>query len=128
LANANNFAVEERNAVKSILWMNSYAIKNSKKFETKLEGYSLSTINFGNFEVISWKGDWSAARDIIIKASRKLNMKVVEAGYHQKGNLLQSLFMASREFAKVYSHGRFVGNVTLSLRSGKWTVRSEKLG
>jgi hypothetical protein len=128
LANANNFAVEERNAVKSIVWMNSYAIKNNKKFETKLEGYSLSTINFGNFEVISWKGDWSAARDIIIKASRKLNMKVVEAGYHQKGNLLKSLFMASREFAKVYNHGRFIGNLTLSIRSGKWTVRSEKLG
>jgi hypothetical protein len=87
LANADNFAVEERNAAKAIGWMNSYASKNNKKFETKLEGYTLSTINFGNFEVISWSGDWSTARNIIIRASRKLNIKIVEAGYHQKGNL-----------------------------------------
>jgi hypothetical protein len=127
LANADNFAVEERNAAKAVGWMNSYAIKNNKKFETKLEGYTLSTINFGNFEVISWSGDWSTARNIIIRASRKLNIKVVEAGYHQKGNLLQSLFLGSREFGKVYSGGHIIGNISLSMISGKWKVESEKL-
>jgi hypothetical protein len=127
LANADNFAVEERNAAKAIGWMNSYAIKNNKKFETKLEGYTLSTINFGNFEVISWSGDWSTARNIIIRASRKLNIKVVEAGYHQKGNLLQSLFLGSREFGKVYSSGHIIGNISLNMVSGKWKVKSEKL-
>jgi hypothetical protein len=127
LANANNFAVEERNAAKAIGWMNSYAIKNNKKFETKLEGYTLSTINFGNFEVISWSGDWSTARNTIIRASRKLNIKVVEAGYHQKGNFLQSLFLGSREFGKVYSSGHIIGNISLNMISGKWKVKSEKL-
>ena len=128
LANADNFAIEQRKAAKAIEWMNSYAMKNNKKFETKLEGYSLPTINFGNFEVISWKGDWSAARNIIIKASRKLNMKVIEAGYHQKGNLIQSFFMGSKEFAKVYSDGNFIGNIVLVTKSGKWIAKSEKLG
>ena len=127
MANADNFAVEERNAAKAVGWMNSYAIKNNKKFETKLEGYTLSTINFGNFEVISWNGDWSTARNIIIRASRKLNIKVVEAGYHQKGNLLQSLFLGSREFGKVYSGGHIIGNISLNMISGKWKVESEKL-
>ena len=127
MANANNFAVEERNAAKAIGWMNSYAIKNNKKFETKLEGYTLSTINFGNFEVISWSGDWSTARNTIIRASRKLNIKVVEAGYHQKGNFLQSLFLGSREFGKVYSSGHIIGNISLNMISGKWKVKSEKL-
>ena len=127
LANADNFAVEQRKAAKAVEWMNSYALKNNKKFETKLEGYSLSTINFGTFEVISWKGNWSAARNIIIKASKKLNMKVIEAGYHQKGNLIQSLFMSSKEFAKVYSDGNFTGNIVLGTKSGKWIVKSEKL-
>jgi hypothetical protein len=65
LASADNFAVEERNALNAIEWMNSYAIKNNKKFRAKLEGYVLSTINFGNFEVISWNGDWSVARSIV---------------------------------------------------------------
>ena len=127
MANADNFAVEETNALNAIEWMNSYAIKNKKKFATKLEGYTLSTINFGNFEVISWNGDWSAARNIMIRASKKLNIKVVEAGYHQKGNLLQSLFMGGREFAKVYKNGHVIGNIVLGMVSGKWTAKSERL-
>ena len=77
MASADNFAVEQGKADRAIDWMNSYAKKNNKKFEAKLEGYSLSTIKFGNFEVISWKGDWSVARNIIIKVSSKLNMKVI---------------------------------------------------
>ena len=127
MAGADNFAIEERNASKAIEWMNSYANKNGKKFETKLEGYILSTTNFGNFEVISWNGDWSAARIIIVKVSRKLNLKVIESGYHQKGDFLRSLFLVSKEFAKVYSDGRLIGNIVLSMVSGKWTVESETL-
>jgi hypothetical protein len=127
LASADNFAIEERNAAKAIEWMNSYASKNRKKFETKLEGYILSTTNFGNFEVISWSGDWSTARSIIIRVSRKLNLKVIESGYHQKGDFLRSLFLVSKEFAKVYSDGRLIGNIVLSVVSGKWTVESETL-
>jgi hypothetical protein len=127
LAGADNFAIEERNAATAIEWMNSYANKNGKKFETKLEGYIMSTTNFGNFEVISWNGDWSAARNIIVKVSRKLNLKVIESGYHQKGDFLRSLFLVSKEFAKVYSDGRLIGNIVLSMVSGKWTVESETL-
>jgi hypothetical protein len=127
LASSDNFAIEERNAAKAIEWMNAYANKNGKKFETKLEGYILSTTNFGNFEVISWNGDWSAARNIIKKVSRRLNLKVIESGYHQKGDFLRSLFLVSKEFAKVYSDGRLIGNIVLSMVSGKWTVESETL-
>ena len=127
MAGADNFTIEERNAAKAIEWMNSYANKNGKKFETKLEGYILSTTNFGNFEVISWNGDWSAARNIIVKVSRKLNLKVIESGYHQKGDFLRSLFLVSKEFAKVYSDGRLIGNIVLGMASGKWTVESETL-
>ena len=53
MASADNFAIEERNAAKAIEWMNSYASKNRKKFETKLEGYILSTTNFGN--IMEWR-------------------------------------------------------------------------
>ncbi|MGH9978844.1 MAG: hypothetical protein ACRD8Z_23870 [Nitrososphaeraceae archaeon] len=127
MASADNFAIEERNAAKAIEWMNSYASKNHKKFETKLEGYILSTTNFGNFEVISWNGDWSTARSIIIRVSKKLNLRVIESGYHQKGDFLRSLFLVSKEFAKVYSDGRLIGNIVLSMASGKWTVESETL-
>ena len=127
MARADNFAVEKGKADRAIEWMNSYAKKNNEKFEVKLEGYFLSTIKFGSFEVISWKGDWSTARNIMLKASSKLNMKVLEAGYHEKGNLLSSFFGTSREFAKVYRTGILIGQIELGSKSGKWTIKSEKL-
>ena len=128
MTHIDNFAVEQGNAEKGIEWMNSFAKKNHIDFQVKSEGYCLSTINFGNFEVVSWKGEWRHARNIILKVSSKLNMKVIEAGYHQKNNLVSSLFGVSREYAKVYSRGNLVGNLELGSKSGKWIVKGEKLG
>jgi hypothetical protein len=126
LTSANNFALEQGKSAKAIDWMNSYAKMKNRKLEVKLENYSLSTLKFGNFDAISWNGDWSAARLIIVKASSKLNMKVIEAGYHKKGSLLSSLLGGSDEIAKVYSGGNLVGNIVLKPKSGKWIVKSEK--
>jgi hypothetical protein len=126
LTSANNFALEQGKSAKAIDWMNSYAKMKNRKLEVKLENYSLSTLKFGNFDAISWNGDWSAARLIIVKASSKLNMKVIEAGYHKKGSLLSSLLGGSDEIAKVYSGGNLVGNIVLKSKSGKWIVKSEK--
>jgi hypothetical protein len=126
LTSANNFALEQGKSAKAIDWMNSYAKMKNRKLEVKLENYSLYTLKFGNFDAISWNGDWSAARLIIVKASRKLNMKVIEAGYHKKGSLISSLLGGSDEIAKVYSGGNLVGNIVLKSKSGKWIVKSEK--
>jgi hypothetical protein len=126
LTSANNFALEQGKSAKAIDWMNSYAKMKNRKLEVKLENYSLSTLKFGNFDAISWNGDWSAARLITVKASSKLNMKVIEAGYHKKGSLISSLLGGSDEIAKVYSGGNLVGNIVLKSKSGKWIVKSEK--
>ena len=126
MTSANNFALEQGKSAKAIDWMNSYAKMKNRKLEVKLEDYSLSTLKFGNFDAISWNGDWSAARLIIVKASSKLNMKVIEAGYHKKGSLISSLLGGSDEIAKVYSGGKLVGNIVLKSKSGKWIVKSEK--
>jgi hypothetical protein len=126
LTSANNFALEQGKSAKAIDWMNSYAKMKNKKLEIRSENYSLSTLKFGNFDAISWSGDWSAARLIIVKASSKLNMKVIEAGYHKKGSLISSLLGVSDEIAKVYSGGKLVGNIVLKSKSGKWIVKSEK--
>ena len=127
MAFADNFGVEDKKAEEAIKWMNSYALDNNKKFEAKLEGYLLTTKNFGNFEIISWKGDWSSARNLIIKVSRKLSTKVIESGYHQKDSFFLSLIGANKEVAKVYKKGGIVGNLILDKKSGKWIVKSEKL-
>jgi hypothetical protein len=126
LTSANNFALEQGKSVKAIDWMNSYAKMKNRKLEIRSENYSLYTLKFGNFDAISWNGDWSAARLIIVKASSKLNMKVIEAGYHKKGSLISSLLGSSDEIAKVYSGGKLVGNIVLKSKSGKWIVKSEK--
>jgi hypothetical protein len=126
LTGANNFALEQGKSSQAIDWMNSYAKMKNKKLQVRSDGYSLSTLKFGSFDAISWKGDWSAARLIIVKASSKLNMKVIEAGYHKKGSFLSSLIGASDEIAKVYSRGNLIGNIVLKSNSGKWIVKSEK--
>ncbi len=126
MTSANNFALEQGKSAKAIEWMNSYAKMKNRKLEISSENYSLSTLKFGNFDAISWNGDWSAARLIIVKASSKLNMKVIEAGYHKKGSLISSLLGSSDEIAKVYSGGKLVGNIVLKSKSGKWIVKSEK--
>jgi hypothetical protein len=127
LARSDNFAIEKGKAEKGINWMNTYATTRNKKFNAKLSGYTLSTVNFGNFEVISWEGEWSAARQIIVKASSKLNMKIVEAGYHSKSNILESFLGLGKEYAKVYSGGVLTGNVVLGIKGGKIIANSEKL-
>ena len=126
MPSANNFALQQGKSAKAIEWMNSYAKMKNKKFEARLEEYSLCTLKFGKFDVIYWKGEWSAARSIIIKASSKLNMKVIEAGYHKKGNFVSLLLGGSDEIAKVYSGGNLIGNIVLKSKSGKWIVKSEK--
>jgi hypothetical protein len=45
LAGADSFAVEHRKAQEAIQWMNAYAKKNNYKFESKLTGYSMQTVN-----------------------------------------------------------------------------------
>lgn len=125
LATVDNFVLEERKAEEAIQWMNSYALQHEKKFEAKLQGYILSTIKFGNFQVISWKGEWSFARTLIKRTSNKLNMKVIESGYHKKDSFFLSLIGASKEVAKVYNKGNLVGNLILGKKSGKWVAKAE---
>jgi hypothetical protein len=128
LAGTDNFGVEDGMGHRAIEWMNSYSSEKKMDFKARLEGYLISSKNFGNFEIVSWSGNWSDARKIIIKSSSKLSMKVIESGYHQKDNLLLSFFGIGKEFGKVYKKGNYIGAIVLGMRSGKWYVKSEKLG
>lgn len=128
MAGTDNFGVEDGMGHRATEWMNSYSKEKKMDFKARLEGYQISSKNFGNFEVLSWSGNWTDARKIIIKSSSKLSMKVIESGYHQKDNLLLSFFGLGKEFAKVYKKGNYIGAIVLGMRSGKWYVKSEKLG
>jgi hypothetical protein len=125
LAGADSFAVEQGKSQEVIEWMNAQAKKNNQKFQAKLSGYTMETVKFGTFEMISWSGDWTVARGIIKKASGKLGAKVIESGYHEKRDLLSAMFGSSSEFGKVYSNGKLVGQIETVKKSGKWTARAE---
>lgn len=125
MAGADNFAVEQGKAQQTIEWINAYAKKNNQKFDCKLTGYSMQTVKFGSFEMISWNGDWSTARNIIQKASKQLRTKVIESGYHEKRDLLSAMFGASSEYGKVYSNGKLVGQIEMNKKAGKWIVKDE---
>ena len=124
VAGSDSFGVEASKADKAVEWMNEYAKKNRQNFESQKQGYTIETARFGRFEVISWKGDWNAARSVFKKASAKLNAKVLESGYHEKRDLLTAMMRGS-EHAKVYSGGRLVGQLELSNRAGRWQAKAE---
>lgn len=125
MAREDNFAVEHHKAREVIEWMNGYAEKNNRKFESRLAGYSMQTIKFGSFDVIIWSGDWIAARNIIQKVSRELRAKVIESGYHEKGGLLSAMFGSASEYGKVYSNGKLIGQIEMTRKGGRWTAKAE---
>jgi hypothetical protein len=125
LAGADSFAVEHRKAQQAIEWINEYAKKNNHKFECNLAGYSLQTVKFGSFEMVTWNGDWSTARNIIQKASRELRAKVIESGYHEKRALLSAMFGSSSEYGKIYSNGKLVGQIEMNKKAGRWIAKAE---
>lgn len=125
LAGADSFGVEQGKAQDAVEWMNAHAKKNNQKFEAKLAGYSMQTIKFGAFEMITWSGDWAVARSIIKKASGKVGAKMIESGYHEKRDLLSAMFGSPSEFGKVYSNGKLVGHIETVKKSGRWTAKAE---
>lgn len=124
MTRVDSFAVESGEAQEAVEWMNAQARDNGLKFEAHLEGYTLSTNNFGQFEVMSFKGDWSTAVDLVKKASRKLKIKVIEA--RKSADPLESLFIRTAT-GKLYSNGKQMGEVKLQKKSGKWIITTEKL-
>jgi len=125
LTGADSFAVEYQKAQRAVEWINAYAKKNNHKFECSLIGYSMHTVKFGSFQMMEWSGEWSAARDIIQKASKQLRAKVIESGYHEKRALLSAMFGSSSEYGKVYSNGKLVGQIEMNKKAGRWIAKTE---
>ena len=89
MASANNFGIEKGKGDIAIKWINEFIIKNNKSFKISITNNQLQTLNFGEFHLVEWSGDWSIARNVIKKSSSKLNIKVIEAGYHKKHNVVE---------------------------------------
>ena len=98
MGNSETFGVQKGHGEEIINWLNEQSKIHKGKLEARLYGYTVTTKNFGEFEMFSWIGDVQIARKLIIKASKKFKIKIIEGGYKPKEKVFK---MKKFYFAKV---------------------------
>ncbi|MDH3618014.1 MAG: hypothetical protein OEM89_04745 [Nitrosopumilus sp.] len=124
MRDSETFGIEQGHGEEVIKWLNEKS--KDTKFEARLYGYSISTQNFGDFEMFSWMGDVQVARKLIIKASKRFKIKVIEGGYKPKEKIFQ---MKKFDFAKVRKGDRTIGQMEFEAsRFGnqQWEIKNEE--
>lgn len=126
MAGSETYGVEKGYGQQAIEWMNEGAKNEGWKFEARLYNYEIETKNFGSFEMFSWMGDVKAARDLIIKASKRFKIRVIEGGYKSKIMLLR---LEKTDYAIVRKGDRIIGHIEFSaprIANSKWIVKLEE--
>ncbi len=126
MAGSETFGVESGFEERVLEWMNSDAKKRKLKFEARSYGYSISTENFGTFEMLSWIGDVKVARSLITKASKRFKVRVIEGGYRTKEKVLKR---KKTDFAMVRKGDRVIGHLEFSsslFGDTKWKLETEE--
>ena len=126
MAGSETFGVESGFEERVLEWMNSDAKKRKLKFEARSYGYSISTENFGTFEMLSWIGDVKVARSLITKASKRFKVRVIEGGYRTKEKVLKR---KKSDFAMVRKGDRVIGHLEFSsslFGDTKWKLETEE--
>ena len=126
MAGSESFGVESGFGEQVLEWMNSEAKKRKSKFEARSYGYSISTENFGTFEMLSWIGDVKVARSLITKASKRFKVRVIEGGYRTKEKVFKR---KKSDFAMVRKGDRVIGHLEFSsslFGDTKWKLETEE--
>jgi len=121
-----SFGLEKGYGTLAIKWMNEEAKKAGWKFEARLYGYEIQTKNFGLFEMFSWIGDPKAARDIIIRASKRFKIRIIEGGYKTRQLILK---LSKTEYGMVRRGDRIIGQIEFTssrLTGNKWEITKEE--
>jgi hypothetical protein len=120
------FGIEKGYGQDTIQWLNDEAKKEKLKFEARLYGQQIETQNFGAFELFSWIGDVQVARKLIVKASKRFKIKVIEGGYKPKEKILK---INRQDYAMVKKGDKTIGHLEFSAPrfGGKWQVTQEEL-
>ena len=98
MGNSETFGVQKGHGEEIINWLNEQSKTQKGKLEARLYGYTVTTKNFGEFEMFSWIGDVQIARKLIIKASKKFKIRIIEGGYKPKEKVFK---MKKFDYAKV---------------------------
>ena len=120
------FGAEKGSGEELVQWMNEEAKKRNMKFEARLYDYVVKTENFGIFEMFSWMGDVKNARSLIVKASKKFRVRVIEGGYKAK----EKVFSRKKsDFAMVRKGDRVIGHLKFTAArfgKGDWELVEEE--
>lgn len=120
------FGIEKGFGQKVISWINEQAKKNKSKFEARLYDYDITTKNFGTFEMFSWVGDIKVVRNLVVKASKRFKVKIIEGGYKPKDRtftMKKSDYAMVRKGDKVLGHLEFESSI---FGFEKWEIKDEE--
>lgn len=126
MRDSETFGIEKDHGEEVTQWLNEQAKSQGLKLEARLYGYSISTKNFGDFEMFSWMGDVQIARKLIIKASKRFKIKVIEGGYKPKDKVFR---MKKFDYAKVKKGDKTIGQIEFAVsRFGnkQWEIQDEE--
>ena len=118
------FGVEKGHGEEVINWLNEQS--KDGKFEARLYGYSITTKNFGEFEMFSWRGEVQIARKLIIKASKRFKIKVIEGGYKPTEKVFR---MKKFDYAKVRKGDKTIGQLEFEMPrfgNNQWEIVDEE--
>jgi len=118
------FGIEKGHGEEVIDWLNEQS--KDGKFEARLYGYSVATKNFGEFEMFSWRGEVQIARKLIIKASKRFKIKVIEGGYKPTEKIFR---MKKFDYAKVRKGDKTIGQLEFEMPrfgNNQWEVVDEE--
>ncbi|NNL59004.1 MAG: hypothetical protein HKP31_06040 [Nitrosopumilus sp.] len=126
MRDSETFGVEIGHGEEVINWINEQAKKIGTKLEARLYEYNVSTKNFGDFEMFSWMGDVQVARKLVIKASKRFKIKVIEGGYKPKEKVFR---MKKFDFAKIKRGDKTIGQIEFAASrfgNSQWEIQNEE--
>ena len=126
MGNSETFGVQKGHGKEIVKWLNEQSKTHNSKLEARLYNYEISTKNFGDFEMFSWMGDVQIARRLIIKASKKFKIKVIEGGYKPKEKVFR---MKKFDFAKVKKGDKTIGQLEFAVSrfgNAQWEIQDEE--
>ena len=126
MGSAETFGIERGCGKEALQWMNEEAKKQGWKFEARLYDFEIYTKNFGAFEMFSWIGDNKVARNLVIKVSKRLKIRVIEGGYRTKEKIIK---MKQTDYAMVRKGDKILGHLEFSasrLGHEKWQLVAEE--
>jgi hypothetical protein len=124
MKDSETFGIEKGHGEEVIAWLNEQS--KDSKFEARLYGYSVATKNFGEFEMFSWRGDVQVARKLVIKASKRFKIRVIEGGYKPKDRIFR---MKKFDYAKVRKGDKTIGQLEFEVNrfgNNQWEIKKEE--